>query len=106
MMDWSFFWSLLIGGLIGGVIGFAFGWFFFERFRSKTLHKHVVELQDIDNRLRVINDKITANDITLTPAEMAEYMSAKRLEKPLLHRRQQKEETTENKPKWYPQEGV
>ena len=81
-MDWSFILGLILGFGVGSLIGFAFGWLVFERFRAKTLHKHLEELRDIDDRLRVINDKITANDITLTPAEMAEFLSAKRLEKP------------------------
>ena len=105
-MDWPFILNVLIGLAIGSVVGFAFGWFAFEMFHKRTLNKHVLELQDIEGRLETIQEKMAAKDVMLTPAEMAEYMSAKRLDKPLLDHRQQKEETTENKPKWYPQEGV
>jgi hypothetical protein len=50
-MDWT---ALLISSVIGVIGGFGFGWFFYERFRDRTLRTRLREIQEIDQRLAQI----------------------------------------------------
>lgn len=77
-MDWWFILAEVVGFIIGGIFGFAFGWFIYERFRSGTVKDHVKELREIEARLTSINERMLAKDPTLTPVDVAEYISRER----------------------------
>lgn len=79
MDNWGWFiLAEIIGFLVGAIFGFAFGWFIYERFKSGTVKKHVQDLKDIEARLTDINQRVLAKDPTLTPVDVAEYISTQR----------------------------
>lgn len=43
---------LAIFAISGFIVGFAFGWFVFDRWRTRTLGKHVSEIKDAEKSLK------------------------------------------------------